>query len=374
MPGGTTGGAGGNGSIAPPANAAVPSPPPLPTGAVAHPPASIAADCSADVTDALQSWVESVPDNSTLQLGTNACYRIEGTLVIEGRNRLLLDGEGATLRASGTGRRNRGQLSLKGGADLTVRDLIVRGVNPHAGASAAAYVPDLEAQHGFSVHGATDVLLDHVQAYDTYGDLVYIGPDGNTPSHNVTVANSVFERSGRQGISITDANGVTITANVIAGIARSLIDIEPNFIRQTVRNVHIVGNVTGAAVNFWLANKGAPADIGEIVVSGNRMTAPTGGLVFVFARKGPARGPYAFDGNQMIANDVVTDEDSSGAFYFARVDGVTVRDNTVRFPAGKNMPAVELHDVHGAQVSGNHFDGAGRGILADSQSADVHGP
>jgi hypothetical protein len=360
-------------SIAP-SVAAIPSPPPLPTGAVAHAPASIPTRCSSDVTDALQSWIDSVPDNSTLQLAKDASYRIDGTLTIEDRNRLLFDGNGATLQARTTGKRGRGQLVLKGGRDLTVRSLTVRGANPHGGANPSAYVADLEAQHAYSVHGATDVLLDHVQAYDTYGDFVYIGAQQQTPSENVTVANSVFERSGRQGISITDANGVLVTANAISGAGRSLFDIEPNLKTQTVRNVHLVGNVTGAATNFWIANKGANADVGDIVVTGNRMVASTGGLVLVYARKGTPRGPYAFRDNTLIANNAVTDEGATGALYFALTDNITIRDNTVRFPAGANMAAVELRNAHHVDVSGNHFDGAGRAILSDAQSGDIHGP
>ena len=70
----------------------------------------------------------------------------------------------------------------------------------------------------------------------------------------------------------------------------------------------------------------------------------------------------------------MSDEGATGAFFFSRVDGVTIRDNTVQFPAGRNMPAVELRDVQHAVISGNHFDGAGRAIVADAQSADIHGP
>jgi hypothetical protein len=362
------------GNLAAPPPATIAKPPPLPTGATVSVPSSIAANCSADVTDALQSWIASVPDNSTIAFGKNACYRLDGTVIVEDRARLLLEGNGATLRANGTGNRERGQLVLRGGHDLTVRDLVVRGVNPHAGATAAAYVADLEAQHAFAVHGATNVLLEHVQAYDTYGDFVYIGPEGPTPSHDVTVANSVLERSGRQGISITGAIGVTITGNVISGSARSMFDIETNLRTQPVRDVHIVGNVTGAAVNFWIANKGSNSDIGDFVVSGNRMAAPTGGLVFVFARRGTPRGPFEFIDNQLSTTGAVNDEGSSGAFYFALTDNVTLRGNTVQLPAGRNMPAVELHDVHHVDVSGNHFDGAGRAIITDAQSGDIHGP
>jgi hypothetical protein len=369
------------GSPPPDANAGISGPPPtvpvvsppLPTGRVAHVPTSITRDCSVDVSAALQTWIDSVPDNSTLAFAAGACYRIDETVEIDGRNRLLLDGNGATLKSVTTGSRDRAQLQLKGGSDLTVRNLIVRGANPHAGATAAAYDPALEAQAGFQLNGATDVLLDHVQVYDTYGDFVYIGPgDGQrTPSRNVTVANSIFDRSGRQGISVTWGVNVTIEANMISDVARSMFDLEANTRKAEIRNIRITGNVTGAAVNFWLANKGDAADIGSVQITGNRSDVGTGGLIFVYAKRGAYRGPYLVQGNRFITDGVVNDEGGSGALFFAYCDNVTIRDNVVLFPAGKSLPAVEVRNSHTVEVNGNQFTDAGRTVIASQGSTDV---
>jgi Right handed beta helix region len=346
---------------------AVPSPP---TGGVSKVPGTIAADCSVDVAAVLEQWIASVPDNSTLTLGSNACYRIDETVHVEGRHRLLFEGNGATLKAVATGDRDRSQLQLKGGRDLTVRNLIVQGANPHAGATAAAYVPELEAQAAFQVNGATNVLFDRVHASDTYGDFVYIGPGNRQPSRNITVANSVFARSGRQGISVTGAIGVDIEANSIDAVSRSMFDLEANSRSAIIRGIRIVGNVTGAAVNFWLANKGFAADVGDITIARNRMDAATGGLLFVYARRGVLRGPFVIEQNRFIANDKVNDEDASGAFFFAFSTNVTIRDNDVTFPKGRNMPAVEIRNSHHVEVAGNHFRDAGRLIVASQGSSD----
>jgi hypothetical protein len=361
----------GTGIVAPPptVKAAAPA---GPTGAVKQVPASIARDCSVDVSAALQSWIASVPDNSTLSFPAKACYRIDDTLLIDARNRLLIDGNGATLKAVVMGNRARAQLRLRGGGDLTVRNLVVRGANPHAGATAAAYRPDLEAQHAFQVMGSTNVLLDHVSAFDTYGDFVYIGPGKSGPSRNVTVANSTFARSGRQGISITAAVGVTIEANTIADVSRSVFDLEANSRKAEIRDVRIVGNVTGAAVNFWLANKGFAATITNVSITGNRMAVATGGLLFVFARRGDYRGPYLIAGNRFIANDAIHDENATGAFFFAFSANVTIRGNDVTFPAGAAMPAVEIRNCHRVTVTGNRFTNAGRTIVASDGSTDYH--
>jgi len=272
------------------------------------------------------------------------------------KHHVRIEGNGAVLKAFSLGDRNRAQLVLQGGSDITVHNLVVRGANPAAGASRSAYQPELEAQHAFSVSGATDVVLDDVQAYDVYGDFVYIGsgPRGET-SRNVTVSNSEFSRSGRQGISVTNGVNVTIKGNKIGEVARSLFDIEPNDPAQQARSIHIIGNTTGAAVNFWLADKGAPASIGDIEISGNRMTAATGGLFFVFVDSGAYRGPFLFENNDLIANNKVMDEGSKGAFFFTHAENITIRNNTVHFEG--TMPAVELRELTSRASGGEHLQG-----------------
>ena len=330
-------------------------------------------DCSVDVTAALQAWIDSKPDNSVLPFPAHACYRIDETLFVENRHGLTFEGNGVVLKAVSLGDRTRSHFVLTGGSNLTVRNVVVRGSNFDAGADRGAYHPDLEAQHAFGVSGATNVLLDHVQAYDLYGDFVYIGPGkNNVPSRNVRVIGSHFERSGRQGISIVHAENVTIQGNEISEVARSMFDIEPNDPRQKARSIRIIGNVTGRAANFWLADKGALASIGDILISGNRMTEPTGGLIFVFVPGGAYRGPFVIENNQFIANDRVSDESSSGAFFFTHAENVTIRNNDVTFPSSGDMPAVELRDSHHVQVTGNTFTNAGETMLATEGSSDYH--
>jgi hypothetical protein len=174
-----------------------------PTGRVHSVPASVASDCSADVTPALSKWISSVPDNSTLTLGKSACYQVDGSLAITNRRNLLLEGNGATLKATTRGTRTRIHFGIDNSENIIVRNLIVNGANLRAGATRPAYQEELEAQHGFNLGGVRHVLLDGVQASDVYGDFVYIsssgqGPTRGQPSDHVAVVRSRFTRSGRQ--------------------------------------------------------------------------------------------------------------------------------------------------------------------------------
>jgi hypothetical protein len=347
-----------------------------PTGETHSVPRSIPPDCSSDVTSRLSTWIASVPDNSTLTLGKHACYRLDGSLKITGRNNVLVDGNGATFKAETRGTRTRIHIGIEDSENIIVRNVAVEGANPHAGATTDAYEPDLEAQHGFNLGGVRHVLLDNVQARDVYGDFVYISSSGrgerrDQPSRDVAVVRSRFNRSGRQGIAITNGRNVTIAGNVISDVARSMFDLEPNKPTNTVRTLRIERNTTGAAVNFWIASKGAGNQIGDIVVRGNTMRSATGGLVFVFGGPRGARGPFTFDANHLQVTGAVTDEGAEGAFFFAHTDNIEIRNNQVDLPRGRKMPTVELRSCQHVAVAGNHVKNANRLVIQDGTSVDV---
>jgi pectate lyase len=135
-------------------------------------------------------------------LGKGACYQVEGSLTIANQRNLLLEGSGATLKATTKGRRVRVHISIDNSENIIVRNLTVKGANPHAGATRAAYDEELEARHGFSLGGVRHVLFDNVQASDVYGDFVYISSSGQgdsrgQASEHVAVVRSRFHRSGR---------------------------------------------------------------------------------------------------------------------------------------------------------------------------------
>jgi hypothetical protein len=348
-----------------------------PTGKTYSVPPTIASDCSSDVTSPLSKWIASVPDNSTLMLGHGACYRVEGSLTIANRRSMRFDGNGATLKATTRGTRTRVHVAIDNSENIVVRDLTVKGANPQAGAKRAAYQEELEAQHGFNLGGVRHVLLDNVQASDVYGDFVYISSSGQgksrgQPSEHVAVVRSRFSRSGRQGISITNARDITIVGNDITDVARSMFDLEPNTESNAVRDIRIESNTTGAAVNFWIASKGAGRQIGDIVARNNIMRAATGGLVFVFGGQGGARGPFTFDGNRLRVTGAVTDEGAVGAFFFAHTDTIEIRNNRIDLPRGRDMPTVELRSCNHVLVDGNRVQNANRLVMADQTSSDVH--
>ncbi len=136
-------------------------------------PTSIDPTGQVDVTARLAAFFESAPDGSTIQFPANARYLSNGSLVLTDRRNLTFEGNGATIFATpGTGDRERRHWTVRGGGGITFRNLVVKGANPVAGTSEAAYRSTMEAQHGFDFGGVDGVELDRVTVTDVYGDFV----------------------------------------------------------------------------------------------------------------------------------------------------------------------------------------------------------
>lgn len=326
-------------------------PPPSDSGAYSVP-SSILSDCSRDVTSDLLAWMNSVPNSSTLNFSTGGCYRIDGSLRIANRVGLVIDGYGATFDGS----RNRdGQARhwwIQHSRDITLKNMTVKGANPHAGARDDAFVPKMQWQHGYAIWGSENVLLDHVQAYDVFGDLVDIEPMfvGRTPtnSRNVIVQNSHFERNGRMGIAITGAEDVTIRNNYIGEVRHALLDLEPEWKALPITNVRFTGNRTGKVWLLWIANGGScNAGVSNIRIADNVMEETAGmPLLEVTAPSGCAlRGPYTIERNKLIARS-----SPRAAFDLRKVRNAIVRNNSAYFIADRRT-RVFVNLVRSTRVS-----------------------
>ena len=156
---------------------------------------------------------------------------------------------------------------------ITIRDFVVRGANPNAGTGADAYRADREAQHGFDIAGVKNSLLERVTVTDVYGDFVYIGRT-STWTSGLTVRNSTFERSGRQGVAITAGEDILIEHNVIRDVRHSTFDIEPNGPDWGARRVTFSDNEIEPAAQL-ARHHGRAAPVEDIVVIRNRLKGKT---------------------------------------------------------------------------------------------------
>jgi hypothetical protein len=310
-------------------------------------PATIDPTGRADVTKSLRQFLAAVPNGRRVLFRKGARYRVEGTLLLRDRKQLTIDGNGATVFATTRGAKDRAQFWIQGGKRIVFRNLLVRGVNKHAGTSDRAYVKRLETQHGFRFEGVDGAEVDHVQVNDVYGDFVYIGRTKHrVPSRNVWVHDSRFSRNGRQGIAVTAASNVVIERNHIDQTRRSTFDLEPDTRSASVTNVFILNNTVGKGRLLFVASHGQ-GPVSNVVISGNRLSGHSLTVDAGTPEPNPRRS------NWFVVNNTSDTAVDRQPMTFFRIDGLAVRGNRQR--VDHDQPAVVLIDVCGAHMSGNQF-------------------
>lgn len=303
----------------------------------ANPFAGIDNTGATDVTVPLNAALASLPNGTVAQFPANGQYRIEGSLLLTGKDGVTLDGNGSTFFATtDTTVRTRSQWKFNSDTNLTVENMTVHGSAPVA----PVYNAALEAQHAFEFQGSSHVLLTNVTSAQTRGDAVNVGKAqiGSTfvASSFVTVSNSTFSSEGRMGWSITDADNVTFTNDSIDLAARSLIDIEPGTGADHVNFVDFDHNAFGFSNFATISDAGfGLATSHDLTVDSNHMIGPSGNVPpFKVSLVGVTASHRA---NVTITNNVgqpvqtfahQTNDPSVGLSY---VDNATVTGNTQAF-------------------------------------------
>ncbi|HSH95273.1 MAG TPA: hypothetical protein VK968_14060, partial [Roseimicrobium sp.] len=188
-------------------------------------PLTIAHDYSADVTEDLEAFFATVDAGSTIVFpdldydADTVGYNIEGTLSILNMEDVVIEGNGAFLRAfdyDPPDPRNRRHVSIGDTNDgVTMQNFTIIGADPTPGTFSAPR----EAQHGLSL-GGSNILIDNVDIFSVAGDFVYFGAGAS----NVTVQNSYFDGAGRQGVAPCNGHDILIQNNYINNVGRHLID------------------------------------------------------------------------------------------------------------------------------------------------------
>jgi hypothetical protein len=316
-----------------------------------------------DATADLQALIDRTPDGGVVRLQAGGNYRVEGTLVLEERHQLRIDGNGARIFATTRGDLHRGEIRIVGGSDLVVRDLEIRGAHPRAGLDDRAYVPALEGQYGIALEGATDVEIDRVRIHDVYGDFVYVSRhEGDRRwSERVWIHDSAFARNGRQGIAVVAGRDVVIERNTFTDTRRATIDLEPNSPSWGAENIHILDNEVGPGRLLFVA-AGGRGPVDRVVVARNTLR----GHLLNFWVIPP-------DGDRPQRFWVVDNTSDTGAvrppLQFTRTDGVVVSGNRqpVTKPGEALVQAVDSCDV---SVAGNDTQPGARALAGRSHACN----
>ncbi len=234
-----------------------------------------------DVSSQLQRFINRVPNNSRIVFRGRGVYRLRHGINLSNRRNLVLDGNGATLRARGSASRPLDSVFalMQGSRNLRFRDFTLVGNNRNAGTARA--FGGGEHLHGFYIGGATDILIEDVIIRNFPGDCVYIGTNsGTTWSRNITFQDSRCSGTGRHGVGIIAARDTLIQRVTFDKIGFMVVDIEPNrrvegAIDTVIRNnkVGTYGHTNRFVSWFVAASAGARgAPVRNLTISGNKVT------------------------------------------------------------------------------------------------------
>jgi len=236
------------------------------------PTATIPDDCSVDVTQALDNWMNTLPAGTPtapleVQFAAGGCYLINGMIFLRGVTDVIFNGNGATFEQQsvaspiddsppttvdpycgvtnnfgGAAKALSGAESgnpptdvmwyVEGGCDLEFENMNFAGANP--GGGGGSYQQDSAMQ----ISGGQRVLVTGDTFKGSYGDCVTVfglheyATPGTYPAADVTVAANTCNSPGRDGVAIVYANRVSVggtsttAGNTINSPAATDVDLE----------------------------------------------------------------------------------------------------------------------------------------------------
>jgi len=309
-------------------------------------PGGIANDCSTDVTRQLLAWFASVPDNSVLTFSKDACYRVEGTLVLQNRTDLVFEGRGATFHSSNPPSDHRAIWRLIDSNHIVLKDMAIKGSYAHGGTFAAG----LQHAHAVDVDGSS-VDIDHVTMADIAGDCVYFGrgPTTALSLSSGTVLDSTCLRTSRNAVAVVAGEDILVQRVTTGSIGYNVFDVEPNVDTGWGSNgVTFDDNTIGSfAKSVYSIVEGAP--ISNQSFTNNHIA----GRGLKVAIGDPAHAGYRAREVTISGNTSDTAQ-TPAAINIDHVDGLTITGNTIPMTGGPMAAVTGSCDL---DISGNSYAG-----------------
>ena len=209
-------------------------------------PSSIDSSGASDASAALNAWIAKVPDGSTIVFKAGGKYRLDHGIKLVNRHHLTFIGNGATLRANGSGGTSTDTPFALWGGDtyITIKGFTIVGNNPtglYTGTGGS------ENLMGVTIYGAKHVEIANNTIRNTWGDCVYVtqsvGPD--VWSSDISIHDNHCSYIGRMGIAIIAAKRVTIERNRFDRMSLDILDIEPDLASQGATDIVFNDNTIG---------------------------------------------------------------------------------------------------------------------------------
>jgi hypothetical protein len=313
-----------------PAPTPTPTPPPAPlppTGISV--PSTINSIGTADASSALNAWLGTVPDGSTIVFTAGGLYRMDRGLKFSNRHNLVLDGNGATLKGNGDVWETSSLIALWGGnTGITIRNFNLVGNSSTPGLFQAGK----EGAHGILVDGGSNIDVSNVTVSAVWGDAVYVGlwADG------VRFHDSHVVSAGRNGVTIIAGRNVTAQRVAFDTSGYCTFDIEPNSSTEGASNIAFLNNTAGTWSNSFLSADGAAGStVNGVTVDGNTVTGRSLRTIIDLSRRQ----------NIVFTNNTSQWAAGGPVLRFAYIDGLTITGNVQPLTSGQLASIVDSTNV-----------------------------
>lgn len=307
-----------------PARSSAPTPAPTqaPIAGGTPVPDSIDATGSSDVSAALNSWIATVPNGSTIVFKAGGKYRLGAAIKPSQKRNLTFEGNGATLVAAGgtTESSSIFWLASNGGGNsgIVIRDFTLVGNSTSPG----VYKAGREGAHGVLVDGGSGITITNITVSAVWGDCLYVGGFAS----GVTFQNSTCRSNGRNGVAIISGSNVTVQGDHFDRSGYTTFDMEPNNSSESVNGVRFLNNTAGTWSNSFVSADGAAGSaIANVTISGNTVTGASMLTVIDLARRQ----------NVTFTNNRSTVTGAGPVLRFAHIDGLTVTGNVQPLSSGQ---------------------------------------
>ncbi len=341
---------------------------PPPPGNVFDVPTSIDSTGATDVTAALQAWVASVPDGTSLVPNVlrfnGGTYRVQTMLNVTSRNNLTFDCSTPTalkwttpVTLSGTMYVGNDSLRLLRFGDcknITLKSLTLLGASPMP-ATGDGFKPweNVQHMHTLCVSRCENMVIDGVTIdMSGGGDGINWGNENSGFRSTGTIRNCTIRNAHRCGIAVVGSGGLTVANTLIERIGAWPVDLEPNTFESgnynTVLDTVTFGSQAGLVERpALLAFAGSKDGHGECVGLTIRNSKAVGRRFDIRLNSHDYSGTYPYPLRIKTVRLENNTADSGGVGEMCQVDGldvvgnnfpVTVRDCTDYRPA--DLPVV----------------------------------
>jgi hypothetical protein len=284
-------------------------------------PASIDATGASDASAALNAFIGTVADGSTIVFKAGATYRLNAAIKFSHRSNLTFAGNGATLRGAGGTTESSSLFWIGnyggGNSGITIRDFTMVGNSTTPG----VYQGGKEGAHGILVDGGSTIDVSRVTIRGVWGDCFYVGGAAS----GVTFHDATCASNGRNGLTVTSGSNITVQRVAFDKAGYCTFDIEPNTSSEGARTIRLLDNTAGTWSNSFLSAEGAAGSVvSGVTVSGNTVTGRSLLTAIGLARRQ----------NIVFTNNRSSVTAAGPVLRFAHVDGLTISGNVQPLSSG----------------------------------------